>query len=149
MDVIDSSLDMLHQLSLTTKLGATSYNFLFKLVQATPEISRYSPINKRQRKTSSSVSKTSSPAHAPAPAVVMPLTTAPLDLVGDPAASTIDTLPPMTVTDDLSFDIDQFLAQNPFGDVGDPSALDMGGMEHIWDWGSLHLDAYSQQGPNA
>ncbi|KAA8620005.1 hypothetical protein A1F94_004482 [Pyrenophora tritici-repentis] len=54
----------------------------------------------------------------------------------------------MTMQDDLNFDIDQFLAQNPFGHLGDLNALDMGGMEQIWDWEDLHLDVYTQAGPN-
>jgi hypothetical protein len=61
-----------------------------------------------------------------------------------PVASNIGDLPPVNISDDLSFDIDQFLAQNPFGGVGDPSAVDMGGLEQIWDWQDLHLDAYAQ-----
>jgi hypothetical protein len=52
----------------------------------------------------------------------------------------------MPISDDLSFDIDRFLAQNPFGSVGDPNAVDMGGMEQIWDWQDLHLDAFAQSG---
>ncbi|KAF1937524.1 hypothetical protein EJ02DRAFT_356622 [Clathrospora elynae] len=149
MDAIESSLDMLHQLSLTTKLGATSYNFLFKLVQATPELSRHSPISKRQRQQSSCIPTTSLPEFAPAPAEPSIIT--PIDpALQFPIATTENgTLPPMTATDDLSFDLDQFLAQNPFGDIGDPSTLDMGGMKQIWDWENLHLDAYSQPGSNA
>ncbi|KAF1830678.1 hypothetical protein BDW02DRAFT_572790 [Decorospora gaudefroyi] len=147
-DVIQSSLDMLHQLSQTTKLGATSYNFLYKLVQATPELAVNFPADKRQRQASPSVPAPATPAHkpapAPAPATIAPPTTAPELL-----ASEFDAHAPMTMTDDLSFDIDQFLAQNPFGSVGDPSALDMGGMEQIWDWDNLHLDGYTQQGWDA
>jgi hypothetical protein len=148
-NVIESSLDMLHQLSLTTKLGATSYNFLFKLAQATPELSGNTPASKRQRQASSSVPTTTPPTHAPASApasaAVVSSTEVPLDPIIEPAdSSTVDTLPLMAMPDDLSFDIDQFLAQNPFGSVGNPSALDMGGMEQIWDWENLHLDVYAQ-----
>ncbi|KAI1526169.1 Fungal-trans domain containing protein [Pyrenophora tritici-repentis] len=103
VDAIENSLDMLHQLSLTTKLGASSYNFLFKL---------------------------------------------PSNSFIEPAASASEPLPAMTMQDDLNFDIDQFLAQNPFGHLGDLNALDMGGMEQIWDWEDLHLDVYTQAGPN-
>jgi hypothetical protein len=133
-DGIESSLDMLHQLSLTTKLGATSYNFLFKLAQATPELSGNSPASKRQRQTSSSVPTTTPPTHAPAPAAVVSSTDVPLNPI----------ITQMAMPDDLSFDIDQFLAQNPFGSVGNPSGLDMGGMEQIWDWENLHLEVYAQ-----
>jgi hypothetical protein len=52
----------------------------------------------------------------------------------------------MTTSDDLSFDLDQFLLNNPFGDLGSSAALDMGGMEQIWDWENLHLDTFSQHG---
>jgi hypothetical protein len=155
-DAIESSLDMLHQLSGTTKLGATSYNFLFKLVQATPELSRYSSASKRQRQTSSSRATETPPvpAHEPAPAAVMPpspaavvppvTTTVLPESINAPVPSTASDLPSLTISDELSFDIDQFLAQNPFGTVGDPAAVDMGGMEQIWDWQDLHIDVYAQ-----
>jgi hypothetical protein len=146
MDAIENSLDMLRLLSLTTKLGASSYNFLFKLVQATPELSRYSPTVKRQRQAS-----TSGPASTPpVSAMTMPpATVSPAPLmqgVATPTRPIVDPLPPMTITDDLSFDVDQFFAQNPFGNLSDTSALDLGGMEQIWDWEDLHLDGYSQHG---
>jgi hypothetical protein len=155
VDGIESSLDMLHQLSGTTKIGATSYNFLFKLVQATPELSRQSSVSKRRKKTLSSVSTTAPPvsAHEPAPVAAMPpiRNAAPPERTAAPAPasahSTISDLPPMTISDDLAFDIDQFLAQNPFGTVGDPAAVDMGGMEHIWDWQDLHIDVYAPGNP--
>jgi hypothetical protein len=141
MDVIDSSLEMLHQLSLTTKLGATSYNFLQKLVQASPELSRKRPL-KRIRK----------PQTVPAPvslessSVLPPPTTVPVELSCEQTAATVESIPPMTTSDDLSFDLDQFLLNNPFGDLGSSAALDMGGMEQIWDWENLHLDTFSQHG---
>ena len=67
-----------------------------------------------------------------------------IEPVAAPAPSTVGDLHPVTISDDLSFDIDQFLAQNPFGTVGDPSAVDMGGMEQIWDWQDLRLNSYTQ-----
>ncbi|CAN9286812.1 unnamed protein product [Alternaria alternata] len=145
VDVIESSLKMLHQLSGTTKLGATSFNFLSKLVQATPELSRYPSICKRQRQASSSAPKSTPPlpAHEPTPVATMP-PVASIEPVAAPAPSTVGDLHPVTISDDLSFDIDQFLAQNPFGTVGDPSAVDMGGMEQIWDWQDLRLNSYTQ-----
>lgn len=151
VDVIESSLDMLHQLSLTTKLGASSYNFLYKLVEATPELSRNTQIGKRQRQISSSVpsaSQTTPPTEKSETAAALPPTTESLDPAIEPVVSTTETLPPMAIQDDLSFDIDQFLAQNPFGNLGDPTALDMGGMEQIWGWENLNLDVYTQNGPN-
>jgi hypothetical protein len=149
MDAIDNSLQMLHQLSLTTKLGASSYTFLFKLVQATPELSRSSPLTKRQRKSSSSIPRTSSSCPSTSASASAP--PAPTHPASPPPASTLEihtsTIPTMPIPDDLAFDIEQFLAQNPFGTVGDPSALDMGGMEQIWDWEDLHLTTH--QGPNS
>jgi hypothetical protein len=151
MDVIESSLDMLHQLGGTTKLGASSFNFLSKLVSATPELSRYSSANKRQRQTSSSLPKSTPPVPVPVPVPAhepAPVTTLPPVASAEPTAalvtSNIDDPPPATISDDLAFDIDQFLAQNPFGAVGDPSAVELGGMEQIWDWQDLHLDGYAQ-----
>jgi len=151
VEAIENSLDMLHQLSLTTKLGASSYSFLFKLVHATPELSQHTQISKRQRQTSpsgSSPPKVTPLADEPAPVVVIPSTTKPLDPVLEPVASTSEAMPAITIPDDLLFDIDRFLAQNPFGHLGDPNALDMGGMEQIWDWEDLHLDVCPQNGPD-
>jgi hypothetical protein len=39
--------------------------------------------------------------------------------------------------EDMSFDLEQFLAQNPFGSTATP---DLGGMEQVWDWGDLNLE---------
>jgi hypothetical protein len=142
MAVIDSSLDMLHQLSSTTKLGATSYNFLYKLVQASPDLSRKRP-SKRIRKPDTALAPVSLDA-LPAPLPAPP--TAPIELACEPTTATIKAIPPMTTSDDLSFDLDQFLMNNPFGDLGSSAALDMGGMEQIWDWENLHLDTFSQHG---
>ncbi|KAJ4365099.1 hypothetical protein N0V83_008717 [Neocucurbitaria cava] len=139
IDIINNSLDMLHQLSLTTKLGAASYSFLSKLVQATPELSRHSPGSKRQKQRDLLTPSTSSSSLAISTMDHMePLTgTKPPE---------INLVPSVTITDDLSFDLDQFLAQNPFGNPGSTSALDMGGMEQIWDWENLHLDGFSNNG---
>ncbi|CAE7194362.1 hypothetical protein PTNB73_08631 [Pyrenophora teres f. teres] len=149
-DAIENSLEMLHQLSPTTKLSASSYNFLFKLVQATPDLSRHTQVSKRQRQTSYAALalNTTPPVDELPPAVAMPLTTKSVVPAIESAAPTTETLPTTTMQDDLNFDIDQFLAQNPFGHLGDPNALDMGGMEQIWDWEDLHLDVYTQAGPN-
>jgi hypothetical protein len=140
MDAIESSLEMLHQLSLTTKLGATSYKFLHKLVQASPELSQQPPL-KRIRKPATSLAPVSA---EPSPATLPPPTAVPTDLTGKPSATILDPMPPMTTSDDLSFDLDQFLTNNPFGDFGNSATLDMGGMEQIWDWENLHLDTFSQ-----
>jgi hypothetical protein len=142
MAVIENSLEMLHQLSSTTKLGATSYNFLHKLVQASPDLSRKRPL-KRIRKPDTvpaPVSLDSPPVPLQAPLA------APVELACKPTTATVESIPPMTTSDDLSFDLDQFLMNNPFGDLGNSAALDMGGMEQIWDWENLHLDTFSQHG---
>lgn len=154
MDVIDSSLDRLYQLSLSTKLGATSYNFLFKLVQATPSLRRHLPIDKRQKQDGIPVPKRSPPAHEPAPVAMMRPTGLPLpyrpppisDAIAQSSVPATGSLTTMPISDALSFDIDQFLAQNPFGSVGDPNAVDIGGMEQIWAWHDLHLNAYAHNG---
>jgi hypothetical protein len=142
MAVIENSLEMLHQLSSTTKLGATSYNFLHKLVQASPDLSRKRPL-KRIRKPDT----VPAPASLDSPPVPLqaPLA-APVELACKPTTATVESIPPMTTSDDLSFDLDQFLMNNPFGDLGNSAALDMGGMEQIWDWENLHLDTFSQHG---
>ncbi|KAL6158368.1 hypothetical protein ACJQWK_03872 [Exserohilum turcicum] len=151
VNIIDTSLNMLHQLSLTSKLGATSYIFLSKLVQATPTLSRHAPVSKRQRHDQSE--PYSKPANLQtAPVAIAPLhDTASAPYLG-PAAEdpscTADALATIPISDDLAFEIDQFLAQNPFGTVTHsiPDAVDMGGMEQIWDWQNLNLDAFPQQG---
>lgn len=142
VDAIGSSLEMLHQLSLATKLGAASYNFLFKLVQATPELSRHAPIKKRQRHAHQPALKPSPPE-----AVTLPVPISePMDVVPDVTSFAVEPLPSMTASDQFSFDLDQFLANNPFGDMSNSETLDMGGMEQIWDWENLHLDAFPQNG---
>ncbi|KAJ5031495.1 hypothetical protein PSV08DRAFT_197189 [Bipolaris maydis] len=154
MDVIDSSLDRLYQLSLSTKLGATSYNFLLKLVQATPSLRRHLPVDKRQKQDGIPVPERSSPAHEPAPVAMtrpsgVPLPYRPppnLEAITQSSVPVTGALTTMPISDALAFDIDQFLAQNPFGSVGDPNAVDMGGMEQIWAWQDLHLNAYAQSG---
>jgi hypothetical protein len=141
-NAVDGSLDMLHQLSLTTKLGASSYAFLYKLVQSTPELSCGTGTSKRLRNQSSASSNLLEP-----PPLVHHTS------IGSVASSVDPPIPPnldltsiamepalvMPAVNDFSFDVDQFLAQNPFGSV---SALDMGGMEQIWDWEDLNLNQF-------
>ncbi|KAI8934103.1 hypothetical protein NX059_008865 [Plenodomus lindquistii] len=155
MDLIDHSLGMLRQLSFATKLGATSYNFLAKLVQATPALSRDPPTAKRRQQSTKSLPPPTPPVPDVPPLVKsdsLPTKTTSLPLAAaakvedtDPTASAAASLPPAG-TDDLTFDIDNFLAHHPFGNVGNASSLDMSGMEQVWDWDDLHYDGYSQQG---
>ncbi|XPT00697.1 hypothetical protein M3J09_009847 [Ascochyta lentis] len=139
-NAIDGSLDMLYQLSLTTKIGATSYAFLYKLVQSHPELSRGTGNSKRMRKQSSTSIHTLEP-----PPLVHNTSSrdsiATLDHPPQQSATSIpvEPVPAMPYTSDVSFDVDQFLAQNSFGSA---TALDMGGMEQIWDWQDLNLDQF-------
>lgn len=146
VDVIENSLEMLHQLSQTTKLGAASYAFLNKLVQASPELSRRSASNKRQKQHKlTGLVPSISPISVPPPAAA--LIESPGEGTPREPVATIENVPPQfTTKDDLSFDLDNFLANNPFGDFGDPAAIDLGGMEQIWDWEDLHLEGFSQPG---
>ena len=87
-------------------------------------------------------------AHEPLPAeldvpAVGPTTseTIPISAVGD----TIGT----AAADQFSFDLDNFLENNPFGDLSDAANLDLGGMEQIWDWEDLNLNALPQDGFSA
>jgi hypothetical protein len=133
---INHSLEMLHQLELSTKLGAASYTFLHKLVQATPELSQDIPASKRQRQSSSASVNTL----IPPPLMTTSSATSSI-------SSSEPTLPPMSTfiapmipapaIEDSSFDLEQFLAQNPFGSF---SSFDMGGLEQVWDWGDLNLE---------
>ncbi|KAF3032590.1 hypothetical protein E8E12_002145 [Didymella heteroderae] len=145
-NAIDGSLEMLHQLSMSTKLGASSYAFLYKLVQSHPELSRGAGRSKRVRKLSATSTHTLEPPplvhhssskesvnssiglHAPGIAASIPQASIPLG-----------TAPTMPIINDFSFDVDQFLAQNPLGSA---NGLDMGGMEQIWDWEDLNLDQF-------
>lgn len=161
LDLIEGSLDMLQQLSFTTKLAAASCNFLLKLVQATPALLRPSPTVKRKRPATKSLPPSTPPIPI-APALVkadsLPTTSTLLDPtpaltseVASTSTAATATAPSLSVAaaDDLAFDIDNFLAHHPFGNDEHPSSLDMGGMAHIWDWENLRLDAYSQHEPNA
>lgn len=141
---VESGLDMLYQLSSMTKLGASSYWFLLKLVQASPVLSQHAPINKRQRGMDKSGSTKSSSVHAtPLSQELQPSVTAPLapevELAVEvaPTLNDVMPLPDIGTTDDLFFDLDRFLAQNPWVDA---SSLDIGGMEVVWDWDELNLD---------
>lgn len=145
-DAIESSLEMLHQLSLTTKIGTTSYAFLQNLVQATPALRQRASIKKRQRNEeirTADVAPISTIIPVPAP---MPVSGSAISVS---ETTFIDQIPIITTTDDLTFDMDQFLANNPFGAYSTPTNLDMGGMEQIWDWEDLHLDSFSQAGSTA
>ena len=147
VDAIDGSLDMLHQLSPTTKLGASSYAFLYKLVQSHPDLSRDTGNAKRVRKQSSasthaleppplvhrsssrvSITRSGHPPQAPAMTPALPQT-----------SISMEPAPMMPLLHDSSFDVDQFLAQNPLGSA---TSLDMGGMEQIWDWEDLNLNQF-------
>ncbi|KAF2642460.1 hypothetical protein P280DRAFT_447861 [Massarina eburnea CBS 473.64] len=132
MDAVESALGMLHQLTFTTKLGASSYRFLSKLVYASLAFFRHSTTAKRQR-----VSHADEPASITPPLTIAPQVLEPVVPETDAtyaALSTVSMPPPdLSTTDDLSFDLDDFMAQNP------------GGMGAIWDWENLNLD-FSGQG---
>ncbi|KAF2021511.1 hypothetical protein BU24DRAFT_362141 [Aaosphaeria arxii CBS 175.79] len=137
MDEIENGLGMLHQLSSTSKIGASSYNFLLKLVQASPVLSRHSRIGKRQRLGATSSSVENSSFDEAKPTIIS----------ASPSVNKSDNIEPHpqhSFTDDLNFDLDQFLQQNPFGT--DASA-DMGGLEQIWDWEALHLEGLNNGEP--
>lgn len=150
MDAIESALDMLQQLSLTTKLGASSYRFLIKLVQAAPCLSQYAPINKRQRTlqrmgssapdsdVKTSLSNTTMPTITTITTETMSTTTAEAEAKPPVGAYYPEPVPDVPTTDDLAFDVDQFLAQNPFGESS--SNMDIGGLEVVFDWDDLNLD---------
>lgn len=128
---------MLHQLSLTTKLGASSYNFLHKLVQATPELSLRTA-NKKPQTNPKDIFQSSSMKSL----AVSTSLHAPAGISSEPFVAAADPLHQMTVSDHLSFDVEQFLANNPFGEMSDPTNVDLAGMEQIWGWENLHLDAF-------
>ncbi|KAF2260095.1 hypothetical protein CC78DRAFT_585199 [Lojkania enalia] len=142
MGAIECALDMLHQLSLTTKIGASSYRFLFKLVQAAPVLSQYPSMQKRRRADPPAL----------APPFVQPPTVKTLHTELSQAevpniqlsTTLINSTSEIPTTDDLSFDLDQFLEQNPFETS---NQLDMGGLEQIWDWDNLNLDFLNQNPP--
>lgn len=149
---IEGSLDMLHQLSAITKLGASSYAFLYKLVQTHPECSRGRRSVKRQRNRSRDLvyiseppplvhnvsSRDSVPSSTSQPSEASDIIT---ELSRAPDSSVNSSVPASMapVQDYLSFDVDHFLAQHP---IGSAAALDMGGMEQIWDWEDLNLDHF-------
>lgn len=148
VDAINGSLDRLHQLSLSTKLGASSYAFLYKLVQSHAELSNGNREVKRLRKLSSASTQTLEPPplvhHSSSRDSVtssvgqtwQTQVAAPLLLPTSIPVEPASTLP---VLNDVSFDVDEFLARHPLGSA---TTLDMGGMEQIWDWEDLNLDQF-------
>ncbi|KZM25240.1 DNA binding [Ascochyta rabiei] len=146
-NAIDGSLDMLQQLSLTTKIGATSYAFLYKLVQSHLELSRGAGNSKRARKQSSASIHTFEPPplvhNTSSRESIATVDYPPQQSTLLPALSTtsiaMEPAHEIPLTSDPSFDLDQFLAQNSFGSA---AAVDMGGMEQIWDWQDLNLDQF-------
>ncbi|KAF1975957.1 hypothetical protein BU23DRAFT_566161 [Bimuria novae-zelandiae CBS 107.79] len=150
MDAVESALNMLQQLSLSTKLGASSYWFLYKLVQAAPGLSQHGPISKREKLTSTAMlprnesSASGSVEEVKTPPPEQPLPTSvpppvPLEMKETAPAVQFDPVPVlgMATTDDIAFDMEQYLAQNPFGSAAN---LDIGGMEVVFDWDELNLD---------
>ncbi|KAL1655268.1 hypothetical protein SLS61_002154 [Didymella pomorum] len=145
-NAIHESLDKLHQLSMSTKLGASSYAFLYKLVQTHPELSCGAGSSKRARKLSSTSTQTLEPPplvhHSSSrESVTSSIGLQPPGLAAALPQTSIPTEPApfMPIVNDYSFDVDQFLAQNPLGSA---DGLDMGGMEQIWDWENLNLDQF-------
>jgi hypothetical protein len=137
LDAVNYAVSMLYQLSFTTKIGASSYHFLSGLVQAIPEFSRHLPNGKRQKTEphvgSSSEKGTLEDLRAFAP-TALPVETIP---ISDFAA--LDPPPLVQSANDFPFDFTHFSEFNP----SDTSLqLDMGGLEHIWDWENLNLDAF-------
>ncbi|KAF2849056.1 hypothetical protein T440DRAFT_490894 [Plenodomus tracheiphilus IPT5] len=159
LDLIESSVGMLRQLSLTSKLGAASYNFLAKLLAATPALSRHPPPIAKRRKHET---KSLPPPTPPIPSVptlvksdsfpntaTAPLQTTDSKLEAAEPTGAASAASPSATTEDLTFDIDNFLANHPFGNTGNTSSLETGGIEQIWDWDDLRLDGYPHQSPNA
>ncbi|ORY11153.1 fungal-specific transcription factor domain-domain-containing protein [Clohesyomyces aquaticus] len=138
MDAIEGALAMLHQLSVVSKIGASSYKFLSKLVQAAPRLAQQGRAQKRQKTTNGEP-----PAPTPAVPAMPPPDTDREDAAPPAMDSFVNSIPDISTTDDISFDLDEFLRQDPFGNS---ARLDIGGMEEIWDWENLNLDIYFDQG---
>jgi hypothetical protein len=137
-EAIDHSLNMLHQLSSTSsKLGSSSYSFLHKLVQATSELSDHGAAKRRRKNdialepSTVELFRESTPVPASA------------NVSMDASTTIVDHRTMTTAPDQLSFDLDNFLANNPFGDMFNSATFDMGGMEQIWDWENLHLNVFT------
>lgn len=148
VEAIDGSLDKLHQLSITTKLGASSYAFLYKLVQSHPELSHGASNVKRMRKQSSASTQTLEPPPLVHHSSSRDSVTSSAGRTGQipcsvpllaPTSTSMDSTPVINSLGDATFDVDEFLAQHPLGNA---TTLDMGGMEQIWDWEDLNLDQF-------
>lgn len=141
MNAVGNSLDLLQQLSLFTKLGASSYWFLYKLVQASPGLLQHVPITKRQR-TIQRLNPSASEYQLRNQPSGQTLPTTKVSIIESEVKS-LDTafeatsLPEIPIANGLDFDLDHFLAQNP---LGSSSEFDLGGMEHIFAWDDLNLD---------
>ncbi|KAJ4985214.1 trascription factor [Stagonosporopsis vannaccii] len=145
---IERSLDMLHQLSLTTMLGASSYAFLYKLVQTHPKLSlrdRNVKRSKRRAQDSTCMPEPQTLLYDASPQESIPGFTsqpprAPDSTNGSSQAPEVAEPAHTTTTwNDPCFDVDQFLVQHPLGSA---AALNMSGMEQIWNWENLNLDQF-------
>ncbi|KAF2710578.1 hypothetical protein K504DRAFT_501836 [Pleomassaria siparia CBS 279.74] len=133
---IESALDILRQLSFT-KIGASSYLFLFKLVEATPVLSRWFHNRKRPRTemstpTTESNNSTSSQVESSPP-------------IPQHSYRELEPVYNIPFNDGLSFDMENFFAQYSFKEATQP---DIGGLEQIWDWDTLNLDAFLNNDSN-
>ncbi|OCL03858.1 hypothetical protein AOQ84DRAFT_442453 [Glonium stellatum] len=131
------ALDILQQLSHTTKTGEMSYSFLSKLVTALPL---------SQEERSLSDSKPPKRAKTNIPSLDSEL------ISGLSSGKNVITLPtfPAVEEDEVaastSKEEDWQLTSDPFfqkPDFDDSFGVDLGGMEQMWDWGALNLDLSS------
>jgi hypothetical protein len=156
-EALESALDILLEFSQRTKIGTISYNFLFQLVKAVPflaknmleERSKKTERAKKRRRvggdgagervsasevlTSPGSGYTNGDAKEPNANSNDPTDAQGAQVVGSSGAQ----LPLDSVEEDAWFSLDQFL-QNP---GVENSELDMGGLEQIWDWDNLNIDA--------
>jgi hypothetical protein len=133
MDSINETIETLHKLSLTTRIGASSYNFLRRLTQATPELSKHASIRKRRKTKSEPASAHISPetsvSQGSAPTAPSPETPA------EAWQPVVEPIPQQTAANGM-FDFDGFFQHDS---MGDPSQLAAGCWEELWDWGTLNL----------
>ncbi|KAF2742459.1 hypothetical protein M011DRAFT_267128 [Sporormia fimetaria CBS 119925] len=133
ISAIDMALRMLHQISLTTKIAASSYSFLLKINKDIPELSHGGPSQKRMKATLDPKPATSSVAPVHVGSEGSPAT---------PALLHGDVLAPITLANSTFSDFDQFLLD----DFLDSSAmLDFGSLDDTWGWDSLSLQGFFAQ----
>jgi len=136
LPALENAIGMLHQLSSSSKTGAMSHKFLFDLFRAIPRLSEESsnlhPEHSKRRKINSVTQG------------VKPVSydnfgtqeiEQPINLAADLAEQTLYD----STFNNSQVDVDHLWEQSGFGTL---TALNIEGLEQLWDWETLNLDGF-------